>query len=96
MLIDKEETLTDTHFKYDTVKNLQVSGTKARITIEFDLARTAKELAWDVNSYGISKDQLDHKYLAELIAHELDWDAFVLSTNDDHELAHVFANMDDV
>jgi hypothetical protein len=93
MTIAKENHASEAEFQYSTVKNLQIFGTNARVTIEFDLAKTVKDLAWDVSSYGISKDQLDHKYLAEIIARQLDWDAFVLSTNDDHELAHVFADI---
>jgi hypothetical protein len=95
MTIAKENHINEAEFQYNTVKSLQIFGTKARIIIEFDLAKTVKDLAWDVISYGILIDQLDHKYLAEIIAHQLDWDAFVLSTNDDHELAHIFAYLKD-
>jgi hypothetical protein len=95
MVIVKEKSIQENRFKYDTVKNVQVFGTKARITIEFDITKTIKGLAWDINPYGITKEQLDPKYLADIIACQLDWDAFLLVTNDDHELAHAFAEIND-
>jgi hypothetical protein len=93
MILIKEKSIQEARFKYDTVKNVQVSGTKAKITIEFDLTRTVKGLYYDIKPYGISKNQLEANYLANVIAQQLDWNAFALSTNDDHELAHVFAEI---
>jgi hypothetical protein len=95
MTDNKEDCINESHFQYDAVKNLQVSGTKAKITIEIDLDETIKSLRYDLNPYGITQEQLNHKYLAEVIAHQLDWNAYALSTNDDHELAHLFACLKD-
>jgi hypothetical protein len=91
----KEDCTNGAYFQYDAVKNLQVSGTKAKITIEIDLDKTIKSLRYDLNPYGITQGQLNYEYLAEVIAHQLDWNAYVLSTNDDHELAHLFAHLKD-
>jgi hypothetical protein len=81
----------ETSFQHNTVKSLHVSGSKAKITIEVDLAEAIKGLHYDLNPYGITQEQLNYEYLAEVIAHQLDWNAYALSTNDDHELAHLFA-----
>jgi hypothetical protein len=82
-------------FQYGTVKNLRVSGNKAKIMIEVDLAETIKGLRYDLSRYGISQEQLEANYLANVIACQLDWNAYALSTNDDHELAHLFAYLKD-
>jgi hypothetical protein len=95
MLILKEKSIKEAGFKWGTVKTLQFFGAKARITIELDLSEAIKGLRYDVNTYGISKGQLDYKYLAEVIARQLDWRAFALSTNDDHELAHALSDLND-
>jgi hypothetical protein len=91
----KEDCINEVHFKYDAVKNLHVSGTKAKITIEIDLAETIKGLHYDINPYRISQGELNYRGLAEVIAHQLDWQAYMLSTNDDHELAHLLAYLKD-
>jgi hypothetical protein len=93
MIILKEGLVNEGKFRYNAVKNLQVSGTKAKITIEVDLAETVKSLRYDLNHYGITQGQLDYGYMAEVIAHQLDWQAYALSRNEDHELAHVFADL---
>jgi hypothetical protein len=86
--------IKETGFQHNAVKSLHVLGSKAKITIEVDLADTIKGLRYDVNSYGITQEQLNYEYLAEVIARQLDWNAYALSTNDDHELAHLFAYED--
>jgi hypothetical protein len=75
--------------------NFQISGTKVKIAIELDLAEAIKGLRYDVNQYDIPQWQLDYGYLAEVIVHELDWQAFMLSTNDDHTLARILADLND-
>jgi hypothetical protein len=95
MIIIKEKSVKEAYFQHDTVKTLQISGTKARIAIEIDIAKTVKALVYDSNRYSIPRDQLDPGYLAEVIAHQLDWQAYVLSANDDHELARVLAELND-
>lgn len=95
MIIIKESLINEANFRHNAVKNLQVSADRAKITIEVDLAEAIKGLRYDVNSYSITQGQLNYKYLAEVIAHQLDWHAYALSTNDDHTLAHVLADLND-
>jgi hypothetical protein len=83
--------IKETGFQHNAVKSLRISGSKAKITIEIDLAEAIKGLRYDSNPYGITQEQLNYECLAEVIAHQLDWNAYALSTNDDHELAHLFA-----
>jgi hypothetical protein len=92
MIIVTEKRVNEAQFKFDTVKSLQISGTKARITIEIDLARTAKDVAYDSLRYGLEQDQFGHKYLAGVISRELDWKAYALATNGDHELARILSD----
>jgi hypothetical protein len=82
-------------FRYNTVKNLQISGARAKITVEVDLAGVVKSLRYDVNPYGITRERLSYGYLAKAIARQLDWQAYALSTNDDHELARLCAYRDE-
>jgi hypothetical protein len=95
MIIIKEKSVKEARFQHDAVKTLQVSGDKAIITIEIDLARASESLAYDSNRYNISRDQLNPAYMAEAIAHQLDWLAYALSTNDDHELARLLSELND-
>jgi hypothetical protein len=95
MAIIKEEGVREAHFQYDAVKTLQISEAKAKITIEIDLAETVKALAYDSRRYNLSQNQLNQGCLAEAIAHQLDWQAYVLSTNDDHVLAKALADLND-
>jgi hypothetical protein len=95
MMDTKEDCIDEVHFQYGAVKNLQVSGTKTKITIEIDLDKTIKSLRYDLNPYSITQGQLNYEYLAEVIARQLDWNAYALSTNDDHELAHLLASLKD-
>jgi hypothetical protein len=87
--------IKETDFQHNAVKSLHISGSKAKVIIEVDLAETIKRLRYDLNSYGITQEQLNYGYLAEVIANQLDWNAYALSTNDDHELAHLFAYLKD-
>jgi hypothetical protein len=89
----KGDCINEARFQYDAVKSFQVSGTTTKITIEIDIAETVKRLRYDINPYRIPQEQLNYRYLAKVIAHQLDWQAYALSTNDDHELAHVLAEL---
>jgi hypothetical protein len=94
MIIIKEARINEAKFRWNAVKNFQVSGAKARITIEVDLGKVIKDVAvYDAKRYGVSREQLNPEYLAEAIAHQLDWTAYALSTNDDHELSRVLADL---
>jgi nicotinate-nucleotide pyrophosphorylase len=94
MIIIKENCINEANFRWKTVKNFQVSGTKAKITIEVDIANAIKNIAtYDASRYRITQDQLNPAYLAEVIAHQLDWQAYALSTNDDHELSTILADL---
>jgi hypothetical protein len=95
MTATKENCSNEARFQYDAVKNLQVLGTKAKITIEIDLDEAIEKLRYDLNPYGITQRHLNYEYLAGVIAQQLDWNAYVLSTNDDHELAHLFSYLKD-
>jgi hypothetical protein len=92
MTIVKEKQVTEANFQNGAVKNLQLPGSKARIVIKVDLAEAVKELRYDVLRYGITREQLKYQYLAEVIAHDLDWRAYALSTNDDHDLVRLLTN----
>jgi hypothetical protein len=85
----------EARFQFNAVKNFQSSGTKARITIEVDLAKVVKDLPWDLHRYDIRPSQLNPQYLAEVIARRLDWEAYALSVNDDHALSRVLERLND-
>jgi hypothetical protein len=85
----------ETDFQYNAVKSLRVLGSKAKITIEVNLAEIIEGLRYDLHTYSITQEQLNYEYLAKIIARQLDWNAYALSTNDDHELAHLFAYLKD-
>jgi hypothetical protein len=95
MIVVKEDRINEANFRHKAVKSLQISGAKAKITIEVDLAKTIESLRHDLSPYDITQEQLTYEYLAEVIAHQLDWNAYALSMNDDHELAHLFAYLKD-
>jgi hypothetical protein len=93
----KEDCINEAHFQYDAVKSLQVSDTKAKITIEIDLSQAIKDIAiYDAGRYNILQDKLSPDYLAKIIAQQLDWRAYALSINDDHELAHILSGWGDI
>jgi hypothetical protein len=92
----KENALNEAQFKWNAVKSCQVSGTKVKISIEVDLAKGIKEIAgYDIHRYDIAPAQLAPEYLGEAIARQLDWNAYALSVNDDHELSHLLAELND-
>jgi hypothetical protein len=92
----EKNAVREARFRFNAVKNFQSSGTKAKITIEVDLAQVIKDITgYDLHRYNITPGQLNPRHLAEVIAHRLDWEAYALSVNDDHTLSRVLERLND-